>query len=88
MSDSRFHLKATFQIYGQSFDWDCSLNWSAESGYIDQRIYDWLLECHDKAYRDYESKSEEESLARRQQAVVSADLNKIAELKTKYPNLF
>jgi hypothetical protein len=47
--DCRFHLKATFEIYGQEFEWDTSLNWSADAGEIDQRITDWFLECYEKA---------------------------------------
>ena len=49
--DSRFRLKiAYFTIYGQQFEWDCSLNWTAEPGRIDERIENWFLHAHDNAY--------------------------------------
>lgn len=55
MSDSRFHLEVKFQIYGKTYEWKPSLNWSDNGDGIDQRIVDWFRDSHNKAYYEYQA---------------------------------
>jgi hypothetical protein len=48
--DSRFKLKVEFTIYGQTAEWDCSLNWTTLNGEeIDARITRFFSEAYEQA---------------------------------------
>lgn len=85
--DSRFHLKAEFEIYGEKYEWKCSLNWSAyQSNEIDQRITDWFLDCHDKAYAKWQYEMESHRQAENAESQRRAELEQLKRLREKYPN--
>lgn len=86
MSDSRFHLKVTFEIYGQEFTWQPSLNWSASPGECDERIVAWFVESHDKAYADFCEYNQQQDAARRAAAVEAEERAQLAALLKKYPD--
>jgi hypothetical protein len=81
--DSRFELDVKFEIYGEKYEWNCSLNWSAESGRIDERIHDWFLECHDKAYSKWELKNFEYRADKEKEL----EIQQLKRLKEKYPEI-
>lgn len=89
MGDSRFHLKAEFEIYGEKFEWDASLNWCADSGEIDERIRDWFLSCYDSAYEKYQDQIYEADRERREKAEEVSERAELERLKAKYekPNV-
>ena len=84
--DSRFHLKAKFSIYGEDYDWDASLNWSAEPGEIDGRITEWLLDCHDKARMKYDERNFEARERLEAEETKARELADLERLKAKYPD--
>jgi hypothetical protein len=53
MSDSRFHLKVKFEVYGKKFTSDSSLNWNAEPGECDERISSWFANIYEQAYIEF-----------------------------------
>ena len=53
MSDSRFHLKVEFEVYGKKFEWNPSLNWQGSPSECDQRITDWFVECYESALDEH-----------------------------------
>ena len=84
--DSRFNLKAKFSIYGEDYDWDASLNWSAEPGEIDRRITEWFLDCHDKARMKYDERNYEARERREAEETKARELADLERLKAKYPD--
>ncbi len=82
MSDSRFHFKGVFSIYGKDFPLDCSLNWCASPGEIDRRITEFFLESHDQAYSAYVAESEKLHLADKEED----ERRELARLFEKYPD--
>lgn len=87
MSDSRFHLKVEFSIYGMDFKWSPSLNWSAYSGEIDERITEWFLECHDKAYAKHEESIRKDYEEQDRRDTEARELAELARLRDKYKDL-
>jgi len=83
--DSRFSLKAKFHIYGEEYDMDASLNWSAEPGEIDRRITEWFLDCHDKARMKYDERNYEAREQREAEETRVRELAELERLKAKYP---
>ena len=86
MSDSRFHLKVTFEVYGKEFKWEPSLNWSAEPGECDERIAQWFADCYDTAYAEFQTKQFEADTERRQKEEEAAEREQLARLRKKYPD--
>ena len=84
--DSRFSLKAKFCIYGEEYEWECSLNWSAEPDEIDRRIAEWFLECHDKAYAKWQAEIYERQSEQRAAETKARELDELKRLRCKYPD--
>jgi predicted nucleic-acid-binding Zn-ribbon protein len=63
MNDSRFQLQGTFTIYGKIFPVDMNLNWCAQDGQIDRRIFDFFNESHDEAWNECEGMSTKKPIA-------------------------
>lgn len=86
MSDSRFHLKVTFEVYGQEFKWEASLNWSAGLGECDERIAQWFADSYDTAYTKFQTAHFMAEAERRQQTEEAAEREQLARLRKKYPD--
>lgn len=85
--DSRFHLRASFTIYGEEYVWNTSLNWSSyDSGRIDERITKWFLECHDEARAKWDQKSLAFQEASKAKNIRQEELAELNRLKSKYPD--
>lgn len=85
--DSRFRLKVQFDIYGETFNWDCSLNWTSDDpNKIDRRITEWFLSCHDKAYAKWQDEIYEQQTEQRAREQRVKELSELKRLKLKYPN--
>lgn len=86
MSDSRFHLKGEFEVYGKKFKLDQSLNWSADPGQCDERISQWFATCYEEAYAKYQAAQYEADAERRKAAEEDAEREQLARLRKKYPD--
>lgn len=86
MSDSRFHLKVTFEVYGKEFKWEPSLNWSAAPGECDERIAGWFADCYNTAYAEFQTAQREADAERRKKADEAAERAQLARLRAKYPD--
>ena len=86
MSDSRFHLKVTFNVYGREFNWAPSLNWSAGTGECDERIARWFADNYDTAHAEFQAAQFMADMDRRQQAEEAAEREQLASLRKKYPD--
>lgn len=84
--DSRFHLTVKFCIYGQTYDWDCSLNWTSTHGEIDHRITEWFERCHHEAYSKSEERYEQ-AYQEGQARVREWEINTLKKLRAKYPDV-
>jgi len=85
MSDSRFHLKIDFEIYGKKFDWNASLNYYDRGDGMDERIFNWFVCAYEEAYASYQEEiySVEE---RSRKKIEDAERAELARLKDKYEN--
>ena len=84
MGDSRFHLKVDFEIYGEKFDWDASLNCCAHGGEIDDRITNWFLTCYEEAYSKYQDEIYKADATNRKKAEEAQERAELDRLKAKY----
>lgn len=84
MSDSRFHLKVVFEVYGKEFEWDSSLNWSAEPGECDERISGWFSSCYENAYAEFQDFCYRADAENRKKAEELAERAELARLSAKY----
>lgn len=84
MSDSRFHLKVKFEVYGQTFEWSPSLNWCAEPGACDERISDWFAEAYEKAYGKFQEANIRYEQKRQQEELEERERAELARLQAKY----
>lgn len=82
--DSRFHLTIKFRIYGEEYDWDCSLNWSGSDDRIDRRIAEWFLRCHDEAYAKWCAKNADKESERMAAIIEAKEREELERLKAKY----
>lgn len=85
MSDSRFHLKVTFEVYGKEFKWKPSLNWSSGPDECDERISKWFADRYREAYAEFQEAHYETDLERRKEAGEEAEREQLARLRNKYP---
>lgn len=83
--DCRFRLTAKFEIYGKTFDWQTSLNWTAQPGQIDRRITEWFQQCYEEAYAEYLEAEEQFQAERKAAAERESELAELARLRAKYP---
>lgn len=84
MSDSRFHLKVKFEVYGKTFEWSPSLNWCAEPGACDGRISDWFASRYNEAYSDFQESIVQSNFEREQQELEKRERAELARLQAKY----
>ena len=84
MSDSRFHLKVEFEIYGEKFPWDASLNWHDDGDGIDQRIFEFFRDAHDKAYAKFQKEIYESAMHEYMKQKEKEEREMLAKLKAKY----
>jgi hypothetical protein len=85
--NSRFSLNVKFAIYGEEYEWSCSLNWSADSpDQIDPRITEWFLGCHDKAYAKWQAKISDMESEFRAAETKARELAELKRLREKYPD--
>lgn len=84
--DSRFHLKAEFEIYGRVFVWKSSLNWTAEPGECDPRIAEWFAQCYDSARAKHEQWRAEFTAAAEAEIVERSERAELKRLRDKYPD--
>lgn len=82
--DSRFNLKIEFKIYQQTFTWNCSLNWSASEGYIDQRIEQWFLDSYNEAYKKWQHDIYISETEQRKEKQIQEEKAQLKLLKEKY----
>lgn len=82
--DSRFQLKVKFSIYGEDYEWDCSLNWCGNGREIDHRITEWFLRCHDEAYAKFQAELYERDTERREQEAKNKEIAELHRLIQKY----
>ncbi len=82
--DNRFNLKVKFQIYGQTFEHECSLNWFSPNGGCDRRITEIFEEWHDKAYGKWTEKLERERQRRDSALNEARDFEEYKRLKQKF----
>lgn len=83
--DSRFHLKAAFEIYGREFKADMSLNWSADEGQIDERVTEWFLQCHKIALNEWQAKNCDAQMEREATELKEREVSELRRLREKYP---
>lgn len=86
MSDSRFHLKGKFEVYGKRFEMDQSLNWSAEPGQCDERISQWFATCYEEAYSEFQARNYRAEAKQRKKDEEAAEREQLARLRKKYPD--
>jgi hypothetical protein len=86
MSDSRFYLKATFEVYGKVFSCDTSLNWSGADEECDERIASWFVDCYNKAYAEFQWNQSEIKAEMQNKAEELAEREQLAKLLKKYQN--
>jgi hypothetical protein len=84
MSDSRFHLKAEFSVYGKVFKYDASLNWYAEPGQCDERISKWFADCYEEAYAEFQDTLLALEADRLKASQEQAERQELARLRAKY----
>jgi hypothetical protein len=84
MSDSRFHLKVEFSIYGRDFKWNPSLNWYGGDERIDSRIIDWFESCYAEAYAEYREGIQDDLEREERQRIEAEERAQLAKLKAKY----
>lgn len=83
--DSRFEIDVKFYIYGESFEWKASLNWSGTNGELDERISEWFRDCHDRALIKWSVKQDKANASHRAEQEKTAELAELSRLKLKYP---
>ena len=86
MSDSRFHLKGEFEVYGKRFKLDQSFNWSADPGQCDERISQWFATCYEEAYSEFQEHNFRADAERRKKAEEAEEREQLARLRKKYPD--
>jgi len=84
MSDSRFNLEVKFRIYGKTYEWEPSLNWSDNGDGIDQRIVDWFRKSHDKAYQDFLESRHKYFAAEEKRKTEEVERKEYERLKAKF----
>ena len=84
MSDSRFNLEVKFQIYGKTYEWKPSLNWSDNGDGIDHRIVDWFRDSHDAAYSDFLKATRKYLAAEEKRKTEEAERKEYERLKAKF----
>jgi hypothetical protein len=85
--DSRFHLKIEFKIYGRTFNWEPSLNWTADPCECDRRIVEFFVRCHDEAFADWEEKRHQERAEADAAERERKERAELARLRAKYPDV-
>jgi hypothetical protein len=86
MSDSRFHLKGEFEVYGKRFKLDQSLNWSADPGQCDGRISQWFAACYGEAYSEFQEHNCRADAELRKKVEEAEEREQLARLRNKYPD--
>lgn len=84
MSDSRFHLKVDFEIYGQKFNWNPSLNYFDRGDGMDDRIFQWFVDCYNEAHDKYQDAIYEADRINREKATERVERAEFERLKAKY----
>ena len=82
MADSRFHLKGSFEVYGEVFKLNMSLNWSADRGQCDERVSQWFVSCYEKAYAKFQDKLSDQL----EQERIGSELAELDRLLALYPD--
>lgn len=82
--DSRFHLKVTFCVYGKVYPWDCSLNWSAGPGEIDERITEFFRTSYADAFCEWSEKEGARNEKRRKKEIEESERAELKRLREKY----
>lgn len=84
MSDSRFHLKVKFEIYGQEFEWNPSLNYFDRGDGMDDRIFSWFVDCYNQAYDKYQEANDEARRLAEERDRERQERAELDRLKAKY----
>jgi hypothetical protein len=85
--DCRYHLKATFNVYGsKDFTCDMSCNWDGDYGEIDSRISEFFLNSYAKAKAQYDDRMAEFHREADEQRLKKSELTELKRLKEKYPD--
>ena len=83
MSDSRCKIKIEFEIYGQKYPWEASLNYS-DNGYgMDDRITAFFVRSYKHAYENYQRQN---YILDREERQKSEELATLTALRLKYPD--
>lgn len=86
MSDSRFHLKVEFEIYGQKYKWEPSFNYFDRGDGMDERIHDWFVKCYQDAHGKYQAAMYEEQREQEKREAEQRERVELARLRAKYPD--
>ena len=86
MSDKRFHLTVTFEVYGKQFNWAPDLNWSAEPCECDARISNWFADCYELAYDEFHTAKYEAEADQRMKDNETSEREQLSRLRAKYPD--
>lgn len=84
MSDSRFHLKVQFEIYGQKYEWEPSLNYFNRGDGMDDRIFDFFVKSYEDAYSKFQYANQKAEIEARAAAKEREERELLARLKAKY----
>ena len=87
MSDSRFHLKIEFDIYGEKYKWEPSLNYFDRGDGMDDRIFSWFVDCYEKAYSKYQDSMHDRRIEQETDDEAQRERTELARLRTKYPDV-
>jgi hypothetical protein len=88
MSDSRCTVKIEFSVYGKTYKWDASINYSqGPGGEVDERISGWFEERYADAYHDWSADLRKEAADRMAHETERREREEFQRLRLKYGEL-
>ena len=85
MSDSRCHIVISFDIYGQHFAYDGSINYFDSGDGCDERIKAFFASSYAAAYEEFSAANAEADRRVRAAQIEADELKMLAALQAKYP---
>lgn len=83
--DCRYHLKATFNVYGsKDFTCDMSCNWDGDYGEMDSRITSFFINAYEEAKAAYDERIAELHKESDERRLRESELAELQRLKDKY----
>lgn len=84
MSDSRFHLKVEFEIYGKKYTWNPSLNYFDRGDGMDDRIFQFFVNSYNDAWMHYQEENDRAARESENRETERREREELARLKAKY----